>query len=75
MPSDQMSVDVPYAPDSMSSGDIHSGVPMTVDRFVCDATEADTPKSQSFTPPPSAVESRMFPALMSRCRICRVPCK
>ena len=34
MPNDQMSVGVPYAPDSMSSGDIHRGVPMTVERFV-----------------------------------------
>ena len=34
IPSDQMSVEVPYAPDSMSSGDIQSGVPITVERLV-----------------------------------------
>ena len=31
---DQMSVETPYEPDSMSSGDIHSGVPITVERLV-----------------------------------------
>ena len=34
IPNDHMSVGVPYEPDSMSSGDIHKGVPMTVERFV-----------------------------------------
>tara|TARA_B100000524_G_scaffold234878_2_gene125017 strand:+ start:2562 stop:2864 length:303 start_codon:yes stop_codon:yes gene_type:complete len=75
MPNDQMSVGVPYAPDSMSSGDIHRGVPMTVERFVWDAIDAETPKSQSLTAPPLAEVRRILPALMSRWRILASVCK
>eukprot|EP00964_Phaeocystis_antarctica_P098724 scaffold64703_cov63-Phaeocystis_antarctica.AAC.1 len=52
----------------MSSGDIHSGVPMTVERFVCDATEADTPRSQSLTPPPSEDLPRLVQVVQARHR-------
>jgi len=69
MPSDQMSVDLPYDPDSMSSGDIHSGVPMTVERFVWLEMEADTPRSHSLMPPPPARVISTLPALMSRWRM------
>ena len=59
----------------MSSGDIHSGVPITVERFVWLATEAETPRSHSLMPPPLALLSSTLPALMSRCRICRSSCR